>query len=267
LIISNAQVVPVSGIKVRPVRAVHFSMLLRRALEANAVIVGSKVVWRCSGRCASPVWIQYVPRDESNGNRGRSMILDHYVKCRKCTECQNERRRLWYKRAVIEYEGSSRTWFATFTLKPELQTQLLYTADRDSRKWMLGPLDSLPEKRRFELLLYAAGGIIGAYFRSLRKQGHNLRYLVVAEKHKSGLPHWHGLIHETGSPIPKRVLQEHWPHGFTLMKLVDDHKACGYVVKYLTKETGARVRCSLSYGRRPISRLSDSDAGGDRDGA
>lgn len=220
-------------------------------MEKGATLVGQRVVWNCAKGCTAPVWLQYIPRDDTNGIRHKSMILDHYVKCRKCEACLSARRRLWYRRSLVEFERANRTWLCTFTLRPELQMRLQYAADIDCRKRRLETLDSLDEATRFSALCYAAGPVHSRYFRQLRKDGNKLRYVHVAEAHKSGVPHWHALIHETGEPIGKRVLQEAWPHGFTNMKLVVDQRGCGYVSKYLTKQCSQRVRCSIAYGRTP----------------
>jgi hypothetical protein len=71
----------------------------------------------------------------------------------------------------------------------------------------------------------------------------------VAERHKTGAPHLHVLVHEV-SPVPVRWadLSGCWHWGFSKWNPADA-KAVGYVVKYLTKQVDARVRASLRYGR------------------
>ena len=77
-----------------------------------------------------------------------------------------------------------------------------------------------------------------------------LRYVLVAERHKDGWPHYHALVHERGPMVTKRELQGQWKLGFTAFKLVDmsDKAVPYYVTKYLSKQALARIRASLKYG-------------------
>jgi len=87
------------------------------------------------------------------------------------------------------------------------------------------------------------------YWKRLRKAKHRFRYMMAAEAHQSGYPHIHALVHEVSAPIPKRILQEEWPFGFTHCKLVrNGPKAAWYVSKYLSKDMRTRVRASQHYG-------------------
>jgi hypothetical protein len=90
------------------------------------------------------------------------------------------------------------------------------------------------------------------YCKRLRKEGCGLRYMLIIEKHASGLPHLHALMHETDSPIRHRQLNDQWTWGFSTHKLIpsdDNGKAAAYVCKYLSKEMASRVRASTQYGR------------------
>lgn len=88
------------------------------------------------------------------------------------------------------------------------------------------------------------------FLKRIRKNSKaELRYICVQELHKSGNPHYHLLIHEVEGTLTKAVLQAAWRYGFSQAKLADPRTAI-YVCKYLTKGEGARVRASLSYGRR-----------------
>lgn len=89
------------------------------------------------------------------------------------------------------------------------------------------------------------------WLKRVRKQSAaSIRYLLVCEAHKSGLPHYHILVHQVGEvPVLKKHLED-WPHGFTQWKLVNDlTSTSGYVTKYLLKEARARLRASVRYGR------------------
>jgi len=81
----------------------------------------------------------------------------------------------------------------------------------------------------------------------------NIRYMRVGERHKSGLPHFHAVVHEASSdwPVRARVLEEQWPLGFVSCKLVaqgEGNDATSYVAKYLAKEALVRVGASPGYG-------------------
>lgn len=95
-------------------------------------------------------------------------------------------------------------------------------------------------------------------WKRLRKAGASFTYITVFERHKSGLPHVHFLLHEQGEPVLKRTIQQQWPHGFSSVKLVSSKRgksleaACWYVAKYLSKSMLARVRASQRY--RPVGR-------------
>lgn len=89
------------------------------------------------------------------------------------------------------------------------------------------------------------------FFKRLRKvTGAKIRYLLVAEQHKDGWPHYHALLHEKGVAVTKRQLEHEWRLGFTQFKLVplDDPHVAGYVTKYIAKQALARIRASLRYG-------------------
>lgn len=84
----------------------------------------------------------------------------------------------------------------------------------------------------------------------------SFKYFLVFERHKSGLPHIHWLLHETGHPILLKQLSCAWPHGFTKVKLVkgDNIKKAGfYVSKYLGKAVQARQIASVGYAKKQPS--------------
>lgn len=162
---------------------------------------------------------------------------------------------MWSARAMHEIRNSQRTWFATITVRPEEQYKFLVAA-LERRRRRASITDGLSDEEEFALRVTEAGKAITLALKRLRKdlgEARSMRYLLVAEQHKSGLPHFHMLIHESGAtPIKKAQLDAMWPHGFTQFKLLgDDLRAAWYVVKYLGKAQQARVRASLRYGRMP----------------
>ena len=176
--------------------------------------------------------------------------LEIITRCRECDRCRRARTRLWRMRAEREIIEAERTWFGTLTLRPDAQYRFLLEARRvcgERRK----EFDSLSEDEQYKLRVNAIYKELTKYLKRVRKSsGAFLRYCLVAERHKSGDPHFHVLIHEmdTSRPVRHAVLTEQWPFGFTNFKLVDDKKAAAYVAKYLSKSSLARVRASLHYG-------------------
>ena len=169
--------------------------------------------------------------------------FEAWLPCRKCATCLRRRGRLWYRRAMVETALSSRTWFATFTIAPEMRVRIEIERERKL-------MDRLQPETHEDVFL-GRHKIISRYFtlyfkRVRKNSGARLRYLLVAEQHQDGWPHYHALIHERLDPVTKRQL-ECWPLGFTQFKLVDKF-AVGYVTKYISKQALARIRASLKYG-------------------
>jgi len=74
----------------------------------------------------------------------------------------------------------------------------------------------------------------------LGRRGVPLRYLWVAEQHKSGRVHYHAMIWlPVGMTLPKPDKQGWWPHGMTNVQWA--RRGIGYLVKYATKCSTARV--------------------------
>jgi hypothetical protein len=170
--------------------------------------------------------------------------------CRKCGACLRRRARLWAHKAQLEIERAPRTWFATYTFTPDEHYRLMCVA-RDRAAKSSTVFEHIPPDDQFRLLCAAAGPDITRYIKRIRKEsGTRLRYLLVAERHASGLPHWHALVHEVQAamPIRKAVLKGQWPHGFTRFKLVENKGAAWYLCKYLSKDIATRVRSSIRYG-------------------
>lgn len=220
--------------------------------------------WDVSGRCERPIPIELYARPEAPLGRGdviigpgteHALCLRMDVPCRKCYRCLRFRSYEWTARARIECAMAFRTWFGTLTLTPAEQYMALTTARLKSAQ-RGQDFDALEPAEQFRLRCAAISREITLFLKRVRKQsGAKLRVLVVAEKHKSGDPHWHLLIHETGpNAVRHRVLSEQWQLGHSKFKLIDDGaKAARYVCKYLTKSSEARVRASLRYGSlRPL---------------
>ena len=164
----------------------------------------------------------------------------------------------WALAAVNQTKASSRTWFGTLTLSPEAQEKFLLEARMSSSEplatyWWEETCDV-----RFKAVTRLVYGEVQKMWKRLRKHGCEFTYVVVFERHKSGLPHMHFLLHEQGSPILKRTIQSNWHLGFSNLKLVGTKRshtpeaACWYVAKYLSKSMLCKVRASTNY--RPVGR-------------
>lgn len=216
------------------------------------------VEWDISGNCQQPVKIELHGRHAKGNDKMLCVdepdkfpnFVEMEVACRKCENCLKRRGHLWRLRAKAEIHDAPRTWLATLTLSPEAWTVLLSkTRVRLGRSGT--DLEALPVNEQLFELDKVGFADLQLWFKRLRKIA-PLRYLAVTEAHKSGLPHWHVLLHEMSPDTPLRydtALKGSWPHGFDSYKLVSTANAAGYVTKYLTKSLGARVRASQAYGR------------------
>lgn len=216
-----------------------FSCLVTKALAAGGSLDGRTVRWDASQGCEAPyevILVSKVPLAHEveyvDTLNGPVMWLLIDTPCRKCTRCMDNRRKLWTARAKLEIRAAPRTWFITFTVNPH--NRFLFSLKAGSRDYM------------------ETHGIISKeltkYFKRLRKKGAQFRFVLVAEAHKDGYPHFHALLHECDAPITKSRLQAEWPYGFTTAKLVKDDSAAHYVAKYLAKDARTRIRASLHYG-------------------
>lgn len=173
------------------------------------------------------------------------------VRCRRCAECLKQRAAKWRTAAMTELERSSRSWFCTFTLNPHEQFMLTCKSAIAEQKRSVD-FHTLEGPDAFRSRVRTFGPDIGRFFKRVRKNsGAKIRYLWVAEAHKTGLPHFHALLHECdpARPLRKAVIKDAWGYGFSDVKLVNDQAPAWYVCKYLTKYASARVRASLHYGR------------------
>lgn len=176
--------------------------------------------------------------------------IDIAVRCRRCPACLKARSQYWAIRIADEIGASSRTWFGTLTLKPEFQFRCVAVAsERLARQGI--DLGSLDPDDAFKEHCKPLTGECQRYLKRLRRQAKGLRFCLVVERHKSGLPHAHLVVHERGEPIRHAKLQEAWSWGFSKFNLVaegENHLAARYVAKYLAKNAACRVKASLRYG-------------------
>lgn len=250
--------------------------LQRHALDRGASAERPGYVrWDVSGSCQASRTMQSHASTYSRSDgvaaalQGDLMVpvtLDMEVPCRRCPNCLRFRARAWALRAQAEINGAVRTWFATLTLRPEAHYLMLLRAKhRLSARGV--DFEVLSSDEQFAERHASVSEELTLWVKRLRKNSQSpLRLLLVAEAHKTGLPHYHGLIHEQDpdKPIKHALLAASWPHGFTKFKLVapDEgaRKTAWYVCKYLTKDQRARVRASLGYGKGSHEMHSKTDS-------
>jgi len=182
------------------------------------------------------------------------------VPCRKCEKCLRRKAAHWRHRAIAETAIASRTWFGTLTLRPQEQSLARERVRHRERNSV--DIDLLPASERFGLQVQEIGRDITKYLKRIRaNSGARFRYILVAEAHESGEPHFHMLLHEWGTRIGERELSGQWRLGFSKWRLVppDNPKAAAYVCKYLSKSALARVRASARYGQGPLSKPRPKD--------
>jgi len=212
--------------------------------------------WNVAGRCTNPFTVQLSGRgyrDVQDRYADSAAGIDIDVRCRQCEHCLKARAYLWTQRALQEARTHVRTWFGTLTINPGWHDHVRLLATRV--KAVNGSdFDELDAEQQFAARHAIVSREITKYLKRLRKEaGTSFRYLVVAEAHKSGVPHYHLLIHEKASdrPIRYEELRTFWPHGFYQYRLVKERHEATYLCKYLSKDMRARVRASQSYGQTP----------------
>lgn len=215
------------------------------------------VEWNAAKNCAAPVTVEHHSRPSHKRYKfvvlpvdGKHMTTTMEVPCRKCEPCLKRRAAHWRLRAMAETSQAARTWFCTFTFTPAQHARFTDLARRACA--INGDdFDALPEAERFALRHGEASKELTLFLKRLRKNtGAPITYLLVCEAHKSGLPHYHALVHETSKdqPIRHSKLSDCWKGGHANFKLVADIRAAGYLTKYLSKSALARVRASGAYG-------------------
>lgn len=233
-----------------------------------------RVRWNVAGRCLRPVYREHVgsaamrkpgsvvkvARGPAIYDRGPAHVLEMDVRCRQCIECLKARARHWKLRAQAEIKATEgRTWFGTLTLRPDAHFKAVSRARLRLAAQGID-FDRLDAKEQFSERVREIGPEITLWLKRVRKEsGALLRYLLVVESHKSGLPHFHVLIHEVraDAPVRNRTLGSQWLLGFSDFRLVAQgiNTAANYVTKYLTKSAISRVRASKGYGQRSLCDL------------
>ena len=250
-------------------------ILLRKAFSNNALEAiqytdtQTRATVNYQGRCQNPIQVRQegvlLPklREQNHGQmpegfRERSSetpyrAVDLVLRCRHCAPCLRYRARVWRDKCTLEFNRSAsigaRTWFITLTCSPEWHYKFLAEGLKKARDKAALPRNSNEE---FAIRHAAIGSAITRALKRLRKKigvRGAFKYIIVCERHKSGLPHYHALFHEqtTIAPIRKSMLNAFWTHGFANYKLAEAVHSV-YVTKYLMKSAEARVRASLHYG-------------------
>jgi hypothetical protein len=248
-----------------------------RALGAHALSLGAVVVdptrmtWDVSGDCLSSRYVELWGRAEhrpakltasdfsefeailANAWRDNgTFTVEMETRCRKCAACLQARAYAWTQRAKSELNAASRTWFGTITLRAEEQFRMELLAWKRLAEGGTN-YDRLPPSEQFVERHREIGAELTKWLKRIRKEsGAPLRYILVAEAHKSGLPHYHVLVHECDPMVfvGERTLRKQWKLGFSKFNLVNaDEPAAYYVCKYLSKAALARVRASQGYGK------------------
>lgn len=242
-----------------------------RGLAAKALANGGARIsptafsWNVAGRCTAPVTLDLAAKPfrrdgfselacppHSIAGDNPTMTVELEVPCRSCEACLRARARLWSSRAVVETRIWPRTWFGTLTLHPDVAFRTKMQAQVTARDRAVA-LEGESFNKQFAAHVSAIGPEVGKFLKRVRKNtGARVRYLLVAEAHKSGVPHFHMLVHqcETEHLVRYDDLKSQWRLGFSQWKLTD-HRSASYVCKYLSKSLGARVRASQAYGTAP----------------
>jgi hypothetical protein len=183
-------------------------------------------------------------------------VGEHLVKCRKCPDCNRERKNEWIFRIKQEAKKHKYAYFMTWTYNDkylpklvDIETGELVTREDDS---LQGTLD-FAEMQKF--------------WKRVRKAGYSPRYYMVgeygSEKHTQR-PHYHAIVFG----VPKNVLIACWsqyirndddgnPIFESKGKVTADpveHRSIRYVVKYMSKrikntpEGAEKPKCSMSKG-------------------
>lgn len=164
-----------------------------------------------------------------------------YVRCRKCENCLKARRHVFQIRAAREQMKAKATWFVTLTFGPERRARIFRLASEME--------NSLSQQDR---LVRASGWYVTKFIKRLRKAGFEFSYMMVAEPHRDGFPHYHGIIHDQRGTLRWAALDAKWSAGYSVIKLVRDIGAIRYVTKYIAKGRFGRIRCSQKYGDEPV---------------
>lgn len=264
---------------------VALNLAMRALANGGKRTSPTSVEWEVYGQCTSPVEVKHTVRADTFHHKwvevqpyrkvgfaageiplpiivkeAKSMTITMHTRCRKCERCLNQRRVEWRERGMVEWGKSFRTWFQTFTFRPEDHySQKLETIQRLLVKGVLW--EELKPHEQFAALDQTAYAILCKYFKRLRKNSkQKFRYMMICEEHEEqleGFPHYHVFLHETTGNITYAMQRETWGYrgniaqdapGFMTTKLIKDDYAAWYITKYLNKSHGVRVRASGRYG-------------------
>lgn len=226
-----------------------------------------------------PIWPKNIVVQGGPGGGKTPLGLRMIVPCRKCDRCLRKRARLWTLRAITEVQSAPRTWFGTLTLRPRAHQTMVararvriarnksYVGEKVSKttgecfpKFLPDDFDALSEGQQFLLRHREINVEITKYLKRIRKASETpFRYICVLEKHKTGLPHYHLLVHEmVEGSVKSDDLASKWELGIEYWRVVEEAEkkdTASYVCKYLSKANEARVRASLRYGSPPLGGL------------
>ncbi len=241
----------------------------RRAIASGAEFVSpAHIKWDISGGCADSYFTEMRSRRRSEEFGDIPLTISLYTRCRRCDKCRRHRMGLWRARAKAETLEAYRTWFGTLTLRQSEQDKFLAMA-RHTAAQSNSDFDAYDFGEQFRKREAEIAPEVTRMWKRMRKGGMKFRYLLVAEAHKSGGPHYHCLVHQSNidNDITYRQLAGQWPLGFTKYNLVLNTKQATYLCKYLAKTLAARVRASRGYGSgteslRPIDILKMKDESG-----
>lgn len=238
--------------------------------------------------CEDPFMAELHSRHSAeHGKAIKPLTVVLETRCRKCKPCLERRAMFWRARAFEEYSIAAQTYFGTLTIAPD-QDIIIDAECRLRLLEKGVDFDRLDETEKFRERVKQGGTRITTYLKRIREgdveRGKpSFRYLLVAEAHsgaktsaaKLGRPHWHILLHEAdkasrlvlpdewlrnatghvrtdkhGNAMVENgaFLKRHWKLGFSSFFLAGSPRAAGYLCKYLTKESAARVRASFRYG-------------------
>lgn len=194
------------------------------------------------------------------------------VRCRKCPKCAWRKTMFWSHRALEEIRLAPRTWWSTYTLRPDIHAECTARA-----RLLVGgtPFDERSPDEQFIIRYGMLVRRVTNMIKRLRKGAAGrppvrFRYLVVCEAHTGkhnerlglesgqnlGMPHFHAFWHEV-SPLNQlrkhRHLEAVWPFGIMSHSIVDKdaeevRERAIYLAKYIAKGNLGRVHCSLKYG-------------------
>lgn len=201
----------------------------------------------------TPTGPQWVPHREPDAPKPPRVLTGYAkVRCRKCSRCLHYKKRLWTAKAISEVRQSHRTWFGTLTINPDRRVWAKSVAAKACLQRRAEHWSSLNDHDRTVAIAGVLQPEVTRWLKRVRKESRTtFRYLLVVEPHKDGFPHFHMLLHETGTAVVKRLLEAQWKYGFSKWNLIDPAsiKEARYICKYIVKSAQTRLRASQHYGQ------------------